>query len=132
MGSAEETNFVQDFSTADVEERESLVIGIRMNERITDLSGNNDTILFDAGNAGGFFDGRRGKTFTDEGSNERGVFVPDTETVSEDFETSWNVEVTVFWRERSWGWSEGLIELSLWLLLLLLLLLSLLLFLSGT
>lgn len=84
-----------------------------MNERIADLGGDDETILFDAGDASGFFDGGRGETFANKRGDERGVLVPEAEAVGEDVEAAGDVESAELRREWRWGWPEGLVYLLL-------------------
>lgn len=64
------------------------------------MSADHEAVLLDAGNAGGFFEGRRGETFLEQGGDERGVFEPEAEAVGEDFEAAGGIEGAVLGGDR--------------------------------
>ena len=92
MGGAEEADLVEQLSAAGVEGGDKLGIGVGLLEGLADLGGDDEAVLLDAGDAGEFFDGRRGEAFLEEGGDERGVLVPRAEAVGEDFDAAGGVE----------------------------------------
>lgn len=84
-----------------------------MDKRLADLGGDDEVVLFDAGDAGDLFDDGRSEAFLDQGRDEWGVLVPEGKAVGEDIEAAIGVEGAELGRDRGRGWTEGLVETML-------------------
>ena len=110
---AEKTDLVEQLSAAGLEGVEEVGVGVGLDEGVADLRGDDETVLFHAGDAGGFLDGGRRKAFPNEGGNERSVLVPEAEAVGEDVDAASDVEGAVLRREGFRRRAKGLVDLLL-------------------
>jgi len=110
---AEKTDLVEKLRAAGLEGGEEVGVGLGLDEGVADLRGDDETVLFDAGDAGGFLDGGRREAFADEGGDEGRVLVPEAEAVGENVELAGDVEVAVLRREGFGRRAEGLVGLLL-------------------
>ena len=62
---AEETDLVEELGAAGLEGSEEVGVGLGVDEGVADLRPDDEAVLLDAGDAGGFFDCRRGEAFAD-------------------------------------------------------------------
>ena len=94
------------------------LINTKLNQRLSNMSSYNESILLNTTDAGNFFEGGWGKSFQNQWRNERGVFEPQAKAIWKNIEASFCVEVTIlgwYWRLRC-RWAKGLVEfLRRWL-----------------
>lgn len=108
LGGGEEAELVEELGAADVKEGEDFWVDVGGDEGVADLGGDDEAVLLDAGDAGGFFNGGWGEgVVAGEEGDEGGVLVPEAEAVAEDVEDGLRGEGGLQGRRRA----EGLVEL---------------------